>query len=77
MIYLQRVVKRLKKLAFKRINRQMLTDSREIFNHKKKNSGDNNGLILTVIRKVTKILTVSRESHHPFIQLSSVLMLMM
>lgn len=77
MIYLQRVVKRLKKLAFKRINRQMLTDSREIFNHKKKISGDNNGMILTVIRKVAKILTVSRESHHPFIQLSSVLMLMM
>lgn len=77
MIYLQRVVKRLKKLAFKRINRQMLTDSREIFNHKKKISGDNNGMILTVIRKVAKILTVSRESHHPFIQLSSVSMLMM
>lgn len=55
----------------------MLTDSREIFNHKKKISGDNNGMILTVIRKVAKILTVSRESHHPFIQLSSVLMLMM
>lgn len=55
----------------------MLTDSREIFNHKKKISGDNNGMILTVIRKVAKILTVSRESHHPFIQLSSVSMLMM
>ena len=54
----------------------MLTDSREIFNHKK-NSGDNNGMILTVIRKVAKILTVSRESHHLFMQLSSVLMLMM
>ena len=55
----------------------MLTDSREIFNHKKKISGDNNGMILTVIRKVAKILTVSRESHHLFMQLSSVLMLMM
>ena len=54
----------------------MLTDSREIFNHKK-NSGDNNGMILTVIRKVAKILTVSRESHHLLMQLSSVLILMM
>lgn len=55
----------------------MLTDTREIFNHKKKNSGDNNEMILTVIRKVAKILTVSRESHHLFMQFSSVLMLMM
>lgn len=34
-------------------------------------------MILTVIRKVAKILTVSRENHHLFMQLSSVLMSMM
>ena len=28
-------------------------------------SGGNDGKVLTVSRKLTKILTVSRESHHP------------
>ena len=28
-------------------------------------SGGNNGKVLTVSRKLAKILTVSRKSHHP------------
>ena len=39
-------------------------------------SGGNNGKVLTVSRKLAKILTVSRKSHHPIETLSSVPLLL-
>ena len=35
-------------------------------------SGGNNGKVLTVSRKLAKILTVSRKSHHPIETLTHV-----
>ena len=33
--------------------------------NRKKNSGDDIGMILTARRRMVQILTVSRKSHHP------------
>ena len=58
-------VKLLKHLTVRHKNWQILTFSRKKRVNREQNSGENNGMMLTVCGKVAKILTVSRKGHHP------------